>query len=227
MSEISGGWLVPPAPPRETLSGRYARLEPLDGAAHAASLHSAMHNHDDLWRYMAYGPFGAEADFQKFLSGAAASGDPLYFAVVDAQTRQALGWLSIMSIRPDMGVAEIGSIVLSPALQKSRTATEAFFLVIDALFEAGYRRVEWKCDARNRASRKAAQRLGFRFEGLFLQHMVVKGENRDTAWFALLDHEWEKQRLAFKGWLEPANFDADAQQLRPLVSFEAPPTLGG
>ena len=170
---------------------------------------------------MAYGPFADETVFATWVAQREGETSNLTFAIVDTASHEASGLLSFMAIRPDMGVLEIGHIVFAPALQKTRVATAAFFIAIDAAFALGYRRVVWKCDARNIASKRAAHRLGFRFEGLFHQHMIVKGENRDTSWFAMLDQDWARQRGAFEGWLADANFDAAGRQRRPLLSFEA------
>ncbi len=220
MSENLGKWPPPAAPARATLPGRLVRLEPLQARLHAAALWCGFAPGVELWRYMAYGPFASEAAFTEWLAGREVTDDPLTFVILRAAGGQAVGLLSLMAVRPDMGVLEIGNIVLSPVAQKTRLATEAFFLVLDKVFALGYRRVEWKCDARNGASRRAAQRLGFRFEGLFHQHMIVKGENRDTSWFAMLDQDWMQQRAAFIGWLADSNFDAEGRQRRPLASFE-------
>lgn len=200
--------------------GRAARLEPLDADAHAADLWAALHADDRLWQFMSYGPFASQPLFRAWLESRCGCDDPLAFAVIDAASGQARGLLSLMAVRPESGVIEIGHIVLSPALQKTAAATQALFLALSHVFALGYRRVEWKCDARNSASRRAAKRLGFLFEGLFHQHMIVKGENRDTAWFAVLDREWPALKPAFEAWLGPENFDAAGRQRRPLVSFQ-------
>ena len=217
---------VPPAPPRETIAGRFARLEPLDPRAHGADLRAHFAKDDAIWRYMAYGPFPGDDDFRRWLDTRAEPADPLTFAIVDAASGRATGLLALMAIRPDQGVVEIGNVVLSPALRRTTAATEAICLALKRVFALGYRRVEWKCDARNVASKNAAKRFGFQFEGLFRQHMIVKGENRDTAWFAMLDCEWPDRETAFEGWLAPRNFDSAGRQIRPLVSFEPPEKLG-
>jgi RimJ/RimL family protein N-acetyltransferase len=208
------------SPERAPLQGTYARLEPLDAARHAASLYACSHSRPEdaaLWTYMAYGPFADLAAFETWFQDRARSRDPLFFAIVDEANGQASGMASYLNIVPANGTIEIGHIWFSPPLQKTRAATEAIFLMIRHAFEDfGYRRVEWKCDALNEASKRAARRFSFTYEGTFRQHMVVKGRNRDTAWFAMLDHEWPRVREAFERWLSPVNFDADGRQRASL-----------
>lgn len=195
-----------------TLSGRLGRVEKLDPVRHGAALWSAMRGHERLWTYMFHGPFAEEASFARWLAERAALEDPYYFAVLDV-SGQALGLMALMSIRPDMRVIEIGHVTLSPALQRSALATEAHYLLARYAFEAlRYRRYEWKCDSLNAASRRAAARLGFAFEGVFRSHMIIKGRSRDTAWFAMLDTDWPARRAAFARWLDPENFDATGRQ---------------
>jgi RimJ/RimL family protein N-acetyltransferase len=201
-----------PWPEPVTLVGRFGRLEKLDAARHGAALWDALRGHDWLWTYMFYGPFADEGGFRAWLAERESLQDPFYFAVVDRADRP-LGLAALMSVRPDMRVIEIGHILLSPALQRSALATEAQYLVARHVFETlRYRRYEWKCDALNAASRAAAARLGFTFEGVFRRHMIVKGRNRDTAWYAMLDTEWPARRRAFERWLAPDNFDAAGRQ---------------
>jgi RimJ/RimL family protein N-acetyltransferase len=204
------------APRREPLQGAYVRLEPVDVARHAPSLYALSHAKAEdaaLWTYLAYGPFPDQGAFERWLAERAASSDPLFFAVVDRQSGQASGMASYLNIVPDMGCIEIGHIWFAPPLQRTRPATEAIFLMMRHVFDdLGYRRLEWKCNALNEASMRAARRFGFTYEGTFRQHMVVKGRNRDTAWFALLDREWPAVRAAFERWLAPANFDAAGRQ---------------
>jgi RimJ/RimL family protein N-acetyltransferase len=203
------GWRPPPWPERRPLAGRWARLEPL-GPAHADPLHAVFAADDRIWDYMADGPFDA-AGFRTWVAAKAASGDPLFFAILAEGTPQ--GVTSLMRITPATGCIEIGWIALGPCLQRTTAASEMVFLLADAAFAAGYRRVEWKCDALNAASRLAALRFGFRYEGTFRQHMVVKGRNRDTAWFAITDGDWRGGlREVFAAWLDPANFDAEGRQ---------------
>lgn len=215
------GWTPPPRPPRAILEGAYVRLEPLT-AAHARDLHGAFAGHGALWTYMPYGPFQTEADYASWIVTAAAGEDPLFFALLDRETGAAAGVGSFLRIQPEAGSIELGHIVLSPALQGSRAATEAWFLMMDWAFRAGYRRFEWKCNASNRASRRAAERLGLSYEGTFRQAAVVKGRNRDTAWFAAIDADWPALRKAFATWLDPANFDSAARQRHSLSLLTRP-----
>jgi RimJ/RimL family protein N-acetyltransferase len=203
-------------PPRDVIEGRYARLAPLDVESHGSDLWRAVTGHDEIWRFMAYGPFVNADIFLAWLASHATSEDPLTFAILDARDGRALGLLSLMEIRPAQRVIEVGHILFPPGLRRSRIATEAIYLVARRVFDLGYRRLEWKCDNRNEASKRAASRFGFTQEGLFRQHMIVKGENRDTAWFAMIDRDWPASRKRFEKWLSPANFDADARQTTAL-----------
>jgi RimJ/RimL family protein N-acetyltransferase len=211
------------APGRQPLQGAYARLEPVDVAAHAQSLYALSHARPEdaaLWTYLAYGPFPDQEAFERWLAERARSDDPLFFVVVERESGQAAGMASYLNIVPDMGCIEIGHIWFAPLLQKSRAATEAIFLMMRHVFDdLGYRRLEWKCNALNDASMRAARRFGFTYEGMFRQHMVVKGRNRDTAWFSLLDREWPAVRAAFERWLAPDNFDAAGRQRTSLSSL--------
>jgi RimJ/RimL family protein N-acetyltransferase len=194
------------------LEGRFGRIEKLDPARHASDLWRAFAADDRLWAYMFYGPFSDAGSFSNFLEKIAALDEQTYYAIVDRDGRAA-GWAALMEIRPQTKVIEVGSIVYGPALQRTALATEAQFLLARYAFEMlGYRRYEWKCDALNAASRRAALRLGFGFEGIFRQHMIVKGRSRDTAWFAMLDSEWPRARAAFERWLQPENFDGGRQR---------------
>jgi len=201
-----------------TLAGRFGRVERLDPARHAADLWKAFGGDERLWTYMFYGPFADAGAFSKFLEKIAALENQIYYAIIDREQRAA-GWASLMEIRPEARVIEVGSIVYGPALQRTPLATEAQYLLARYAFETlRYRRYEWKCDALNAASRRAALRLGFGFEGIFRQHLIVKGRNRDTAWFALLDSEWDRAKAAFERWLAPENFDGGRQR-RPLEAI--------
>lgn len=198
------------------LSGQYAVLERLQ-ASHIGALHAANPVEPAHWAYMPYGPFAGPADYQLWAEGAAASEDPAFYAV-----KGAAGWsgvASLMRIDRANGVIEIGNIAFSPGLQRTPAATEAIHLLLDHAFASGFRRVEWKCNAENAPSRRAAARFGFEFEGVFRQHMVVKGRNRDTAWFAMLDGDWSRLRAAQRAWLAPANFDAAGAQRQALGAF--------
>jgi RimJ/RimL family protein N-acetyltransferase len=204
-----------------SLCGRFGSVERLAAARHGDALWAELKGHDWLWTYMAYGPFREKPAFAAWLAEREKLADPFYFAIVD-QAGQALGLATLMSIRPDMRVIEVGHILLGPSLQRSPLATEAQFLLARYAFEMlGYRRHEWKCDALNAASRRAATRLGFAFEGIFRNHMIVKGRNRDTAWFAMTDADWPARRTAFERWLAPANFDADGRQKTRLSELNA------
>jgi RimJ/RimL family protein N-acetyltransferase len=212
-------------PERAPMTGTYARLEPVEVGAHAGHLFALSHARPEdavLWTYLAYGPFETEADFARWLEERSRSSDPLFFAVVDQATGAAAGMASYLNIVPANGTIEIGHIWLAPPLQKTRAATEAIFLLMRHAFDdLRYRRLEWKCDALNEASRRAAGRFGFSYEGTFRQHMIVKGRNRDTAWFALLDRDWPAVRAAFQRWLAPANFDAAGRQRTSLSALTA------
>jgi len=232
-------WKPVPAPQPTTFLGRYVSLEPLDADRHAASLWEAVRGRDELWTWMPDGPFASEADFRHALIQKQRSPSAVFFALVphaanDSASIQgarpapggsppatAAGYASYMRIEPAHGVVEVGNILLSPVLQRTRAATEAMYLMARHVFDdLGYRRYEWKCNAENEPSRRAALRLGFSFEGIFRQHMVVKDRNRDTAWFALLDHQWPARKQAFEAWLDPSNFDPTGRQLRRLERDE-------
>lgn len=208
------------SPERAPLTGAYARLEPVEAAAHAASLYRLSHARPAdaaLWTYLAYGPFADQAAFERWLEECSRSQDPLFFAIVDRARGEAAGMASFLNIVPANGCVEIGHIWFAPTLQKTRVATEAIFLMMRHVFdELGYRRLEWKCDALNAASIRAARRFGFTSEGTFRQHMVVKGRNRDTAWFALLDRDWPAVRAAFERWLAADKFDPAGRQRTAL-----------
>lgn len=218
----AAGWAKPE---RRVLEGRLARLEPLARGRHAADLFAASHRDEQArrtWTYLFQGPFPDATAYEAWLDTAEHSGDPLFFALVDRADGRAKGQASLMRITPEMGVIEVGNIWYAPAVQRAALPTEAMLLLFSYVFdELGYRRLEWKCNALNAASRRAAERLGFAYEGTFRQHMVVKGRNRDTAWFAMLDGDWPGVRAALHGWLDPANFDADGRQRRRLEEFRA------
>jgi len=215
--EFAGPW---EAPARAPYDGRYARLEPIDPATHMADLWAATHDLPDVdrtWDYLGYGPFASPKSFSDWLGACAATTDPLFFAIRDGRTGRAAGMASYLRISPPTGNIEIGHIWFGPALRNSREATEALYLMMrHALDDLGYRRLEWKCDALNAPSRRAAARLGFAYDGIFHQHLIVKGRNRDTAWFSILDYEWPAIRANFEAWLAPDNFDADGRQIRSL-----------
>jgi RimJ/RimL family protein N-acetyltransferase len=210
-------WKPVPLPRREPLYGRTVMLEPLDAELHAPDLWHAIAGHDDLWQWLFEGPFPTEAAFTADIQAKQHSADRIYFAIIPSEIGAAAGFASYMRMEPAHGVIEVGNILLSPALQRTTAATEAMYLMARHVFDdLGYRRYEWKCNALNEPSRRAAQRLGFTFEGIFRQHMVIKDRNRDTAWFSMLDHEWPARKQAFERWLDPANFDEQGQQLSLL-----------
>jgi len=205
-----------PEPTR--LTGQAVALAPLDPGAHGRALWANLRGHDDLWGYLADGPYATEADLIAALASKAVSRDPLFFAIVDRATDAAVGYASYLRIEPAHRVIEVGHIMYSPALQRSRAATEAMYLMARHVFEdLGYRRYEWKCNDLNAPSKRAAVRFGFTFEGVFRQHMIVKGANRDTAWFSMIDKEWPARKARFERWLNPGNFDASGRQIEPLT----------
>lgn len=214
---LMANWRAPDYPSHDPIDGRWARLEPLDPARHAADLAHAFTAADALWTYLPAEPPRDDAAWLALLTELTTRPATLAFAVRDLRLDQVTGFLTIMDIRPAHGVAEIGWVGFSPLLQRTPAATEAVFLLLKRLFDAGYRRVEWKCDADNGASRRAAARFGFGYEGVFRQHMVRKGRNRDTAWFAMLDGDWPARADAFAAWLSPDNFDADGRQRSALA----------
>jgi RimJ/RimL family protein N-acetyltransferase len=202
-----------------TLAGRYGTVERLSAAKHGASLIEAMRGHDRIWTYIFVGPFADDGALARYIAECEQNQQRIFYAVVDASGR-AVGILSLMEIRPAMRVIEVGNIVYAPALQRTPLATEAQYLIAQYAFETlGYRRYEWKCDSLNAPSRRAAARFGFTFEGIFRQHMINKGRNRDTAWFSMLDSEWPARKAAFERWLAPENFDSNGRQKKRLGSI--------
>jgi RimJ/RimL family protein N-acetyltransferase len=200
------------------IEGRHARIEKLDPERHAEGLFEAVKGDSGLWDYMAYGPFPDLPRFRDWLDERAVMLDPYSYTVTELASGKPSGIVTLMEIRPAMRVIEIGNIVYAPRLQRTIAATEAQYLVARHVFETlNYRRYEWKCNALNAPSRRAALRLGFTFEGVFRQHMIVKGRNRDTAWFSIIDSEWPARKAAFEQWLAPANFDASGRQKTALA----------
>ena len=217
-------WSPVQVPGRSPIIGRTCRLEALDASQHAADLHSAnlLDETGEMWTYMPYGPFGSLGDYSSWCDSMAASEDPLFYAVVDQASGGAIGVASYLRIEPAVGVIEVGHIAYSPPLQRTTAATEGMYLMMRRVFdELGYRRYEWKCDALNHRSRKAAARLGFTFEGVFRQATVYKNRYRDTAWFAIVDREWPALKSAFERWLATANFDFDGNQKERLSALTA------
>jgi RimJ/RimL family protein N-acetyltransferase len=217
-------WTPRPRPQRKVLDGRYVRLEPLSAAIHGEGLFDAatVGNSDDRFRWLGeYTPESREA-FQPWLEKAEASDDPLYFVCIDKATGKVAGRQTFLRIDPANGVIEIGHIHWGPLMQRRPAATEAHFLFMQYIFdELGYRRWEWKCNNRNEPSKRAAIRFGFQPEGVFRQHMVIKGENRDTAWYSVLDKEWPALKRAYEAWLDPSNFDAEGSQKKRLEELRA------
>lgn len=224
-------WTPPPAPKPMVLEGRFCRLEPLNAEKHAALLFNAFEGQDAHYDYLPAGPFHSAAQYHRWVKEVTSDTGSLFFAVYDLRQQAYLGVLSYLRIAPSAGSIEVGNINFSHAMQHSGASTEAIYLTIEWAFDAGYRRFEWKCNALNAPSRRAAQRLGFSYEGIFRQALVVKGRNRDTAWFAMIDTEWPALKEAFRVWLDPANFDQYGQQrerlgdLTSLVRAASDPTL--
>jgi RimJ/RimL family protein N-acetyltransferase len=217
VSEQPVGAPIDPAPAERpgpvTLTGRFCRVEKLDAARHADGLWQLLKGHDHVWDYLAVGPFTDGRAFAAWLEERAVALDPYAYAVADYASGRPLGIVTLMEIRPAVRVIEIGNIVYSPALQRTAAATEAQYLVARYVFDyLRYRRYEWKCNALNAPSIRAAERFGFTFEGTFRQHMIVKGRNRDTAWFSITDGEWPRVKAAYERWLAPGNFDGSGKQ---------------
>jgi len=212
------GWTACPRPRRAPLEGRFCRLEPLSAERHADALFdaNALDREGRMWTYLFGGPYGSRAEYRAYLEKCERSEDPFFFAIVDARLERATGLGSYLRIEPAHGVIEVGHLAFSPLLQRTPAATEAMYLMMRQVFELGYRRYEWKCDALNAASRRAAERLGFTFEGIFRQASVYKGRNRDTAWYSIIDREWPALEVEFRRWLAPGNFDDQGVQRTPL-----------
>jgi RimJ/RimL family protein N-acetyltransferase len=205
-------------PQRVILYGQHVTIVPLV-AEHAADLWEGTRD-PNLWTYLFDGPYDDRAAFDASILKKSRTDDPLFFAILDRASGKALGYASYMRIEPAHRCIEVGSILYSSALQRTIHATEAMYLMARHVFEdLEYRRYEWKCNALNEPSRLAALRLGFTFEGIFRQHMIVKGQNRDTAWYSMLDSEWPARKEAFEGWMDPSNFDDDGRQKRRLSEF--------
>jgi RimJ/RimL family protein N-acetyltransferase len=213
-------WTPAQTPARAPLAGAHVLLRPIDADADARPLFAASHPPQGdaaIWTYLPYGPYQSPEHMRSMLVDAAASDDPVYFAIVPAPGKRPLGVASYLRITPEFGVIEIGHIWFGTRLQRTTAATEAIYLLARHAFDdLGYRRLEWKCNALNAASRKAAERFGFTFEGTFRKHQIVKGRNRDTAWYAITDEQWPAIRGGFQAWLAPANLDGQGEQRRPL-----------
>ena len=213
-------WATRCMPTAATLVGTYCRLQPLNAEVHAGDLYAAYrvapdHRH---WTYMPVGPFDNPEDYHRYVEEAARSTDPRHYAVIDYKAGKAVGTLALMRIDPKHGVIEVGTVMFSPLLQQTPMSTEAQFLLMAYVFdELGYRRYEWKCDSLNAPSRKTAERLGFKFEGIFRQAIVYKGRNRDTAWYSIIDKEWPQLKRAYHTWLAVQNFDEQGGQRTSLT----------
>ncbi len=215
-------WRPRPRPPRTPMDGRLCRLEALDAATHTAALHEA-HSADTEgrnWTYLSYGPFDTAADYAAWIESVQTLDDPVFYAIVDLVTGRPVGVASYLRIDPAMGTIEVGHLCYSPALQRTPASTEAMYLMMRRAFEElGYRRYEWKCDSFNAPSLRAAERLGFRYEGTFRKAVVMKGRNRDNAWLSVVAGEWPALRAALEAWLDPSNFDEAGAQRRRLGEF--------
>jgi RimJ/RimL family protein N-acetyltransferase len=215
MSSIQ--WRGAKMPDGTPVEGDTVRLERLDASRHANEMYASVKGADELWQYLPYGPFDSEEAFNEWVAECAASQDPLFYAIVDRASGIPLGQGSLMRMVPQHGVIEVGHLLFTPRLQRTRQATEAIYLWARHAFDdLGNRRLEWKCNALNLPSRRAAERFGFTFEGVFRRHMVVKGRNRDTAWYSITDEEWPVRRAAFEAWLSPGNFHPSGRQRRSL-----------
>jgi len=222
IGEALSNWTARPRPPRTAMVGRYCRVEPLDPDRHAEDLFAAngLEPEGRDWTYMPYGPFASLEAYRDWIETDCLGDDPLFHAIVDTATGKAAGVASYLRIEPAVGCIEVGHIKLAPSLQRSRAATEAMYLMMARVFDdLGYRRYEWKCDALNRPSRKAAERLWFAFEGVFRQATIYKGRNRDTAWYSVIDADWPGIKGAFEKWLAPDNFEAESIQRRRLTDL--------
>lgn len=213
-------WQPRPRPARVTLEGRYCRLEPLDAKRHGADLLERTNGpgSEVLYRYLSEGPF-TKPELDEWFVRRASSDDPLFYAVIDKASGRCEGRQALMRITPEFGVIEVGNVLWGPGIARTRVATEALFLHARYVFDdLGYRRFEWKCNSENAKSRRAAERFGFQYEGLFRQHMIHRGGNRDSTWFAMIDSEWPALRAGFERWLAPENFDANGRQKTRLVT---------
>ncbi|MDD2684688.1 MAG: GNAT family protein [Gallionella sp.] len=217
-------WQAAARPSHKVMTGCYCRLEPLDAARHAADLYAgnALDAEGRNWSYLPYGPFDSLDAYRSWVERFSNTTDPLFFAIVSNATGKAVGVASFLRIDPASGSIEVGHLNFSPLMQRTPIATESMYLMMKEAFALGYRRYEWKCNALNMPSRVAALRLGLSFEGVFRQATVIKGRNRDTAWFAAIDKEWPALDQAFQTWLSPDNFDAEGKQRVALSALTKP-----
>ncbi|WP_221272938.1 GNAT family N-acetyltransferase [Tunturiibacter gelidoferens] len=217
-------WKSARPPQAITLDGQWSRLEPLTAAQHGHSIWLAVNGHDSVWTWLSDGPYAREEDCLQALRAKENDNASRFFAILPKQPSgtagSAAGYASLMRIDAPNGVIEVGNIMFSPQLQRTRAATEVIYLMARYVFEElGFRRYEWKCNALNLPSRRAAERFGFAFEGIFRQHMVIKGRSRDSAWYSMLDSEWPARKRTFERWLDPANFDTEGNQIQSLASL--------
>jgi RimJ/RimL family protein N-acetyltransferase len=211
-------WKAPAWPAREPMSGRFTRLEPLNIETHSAPLFSelAVDKEGRTWTYLPYGPFQDFKEFCGWVASYCPTNDPLFYTIIEVPSGKPVGLTSYLRINPADGVIEVGHLIFSPRMQRTAVATEAMYLMMKRAFEMGYRRYEWKCDSLNAKSRAAAERLGFRYEGMFRQDRVYKGRSRDTTWFSVIDREWPALEEKFVRWLDPGNFDEGGNQRKAL-----------
>lgn len=210
-----------PLPARVPIRGQYAVLEPLH-RRHAAELWEAAQGADDSWAYLGCGPFPSAEAMARYVADTASTHDPMYWAVRPVATGAVSGWLALMDIQPKHASIELGGIWFAPRMQRTRAATEAMFLLFRlAADELGYRRLVWKCNALNAPSKRAAERLGFTYEGRHRKHMVVKGRQRDTDWYSITAEEWPRCRAALMAWLDPGNFAPDGTTVRGLAELRS------
>ncbi|PTQ90145.1 GNAT family N-acetyltransferase [Agitococcus lubricus] len=217
-------WIAPQTPPLTHMQGRFCRVEPLNPDRDSQALFEANSLDKDgrMWTYLPYGPFASFELYRSWLRVSVLTSDPQFYVIIDQHTNKAVGIAAYLRIDPKNGCLEVGHLNFSPLMQKTAIATEAMYLMMDYAFSLGYRRYEWKCNALNKPSRRAAKRFGFSYEGVFRQAMVSKGRNRDTAWYSVIDEEWPTLKSAFLTWLAPDNFDEQGGQKVALSSLTAP-----
>ena len=219
--EIVESFSIPPHPKGISIEGKLVDLKPLIASEFAEELFisNAIDKEGINWAYLPYGPFDSQVDYAKWIKSFEEGDDPIFFAVISKKLKKAIGIASFLRINPTKGLIEVGHINYSPLLQKTTEATEAMFLMMKWVFDNGYRRYEWKCNALNLKSRRAAQRLGFSYEGVFRQMTISKGRNRDTAWFAIIDKEWVEIERCFDQFLSESNFDNNGKSKVSLTSL--------
>ena len=219
--EIVESFSIPPHPKGISIEGKLVDLKPLIASEFAEELFisNAIDKEGINWAYLPYGPFDSQVDYAKWIKSFEEGDDPIFFAVISKKLKKAIGIASFLRINPTKGLIEVGHINYSPLLQKTTEATEAMFLMMKWVFDNGYRRYEWKCNALNLKSRRAAQRLGFSYEGVFRQMTISKGRNRDTAWFAIIDKEWAEIEKCFDQFLSESNFDNNGKSKVSLTSL--------